>query len=266
MYLYGRHGFFRREAFPKNEMEGFRWIRMAAEQGNSVAEYMVGCLYHEGKGVPKDEKAASHWLRIAASRGNLKAQKHLATMYYLDKNYKQSIAWYHLAAAQGDARAQALLGKQYFQGEGVAKDEEAALRWLNLAAEKDDTLGMYYLGVMLTGLTFEPLLSDVRRVFWDQYEREYDENDNLVRVTVKDEEEPGYRDYKRGAEMIQTAAVRGNADAANALGILYHEGIGFEVNYDRSLMAFRDAVDGGSKVGERNLAYITFVTFGGRKR
>jgi hypothetical protein len=125
-----------------------------------------------------------------------------------------------------------------------------------LAAEKDDTLGMYYYGVMLTGLgTFKPLLSE----FFDQYEREYDENGNLVRLTIKDEEEPGYRDYKRGVEMIQTAAVRGNADAANALGILYHEGIGVEVKYDRSSMSFRHAVEGGSAEGSADLACITFV-------
>ena len=73
-----------------------------AEQGNSSAQYNLGIMYRNGKGVAQD--------------------------------YKTAVKWYTLAAEQGNAAAQSLLGLMYAGGKGVAQDYVKAHMWFNIAA------------------------------------------------------------------------------------------------------------------------------------
>ena len=73
-----------------------------AEQGDAVAQFLLGAMYDEGHGVPQDEKTA--------------------------------VKWYTLAAEQGDASAQGNLGVMYAFGTGVLKDYIYAHMWGNIAA------------------------------------------------------------------------------------------------------------------------------------
>ncbi|MGN1026782.1 MAG: MobP3 family relaxase [Faecousia sp.] len=45
-------------------------FELAAEQGNSYAEYQLGKLYCFGQGVPLNLEAGMEWLRVSASHGN----------------------------------------------------------------------------------------------------------------------------------------------------------------------------------------------------
>jgi len=45
---------------------------------------------------------------------------------------------FKLAAEQGDAESQRVLGMLYLDGNGIAKDEKLALKWLTKAAEQGD--------------------------------------------------------------------------------------------------------------------------------
>jgi uncharacterized protein len=49
-------------------------------------------------------------------------------------------------AEDGDAIAQTNLGSIYANGEGVARDDEAARKWYRLAAEQGDAIAQYNLG------------------------------------------------------------------------------------------------------------------------
>ena len=46
-----------------------RWYRVAAEQGNAIAQAKLGASYAYGKGVPEDDLTAYAWLNIAAGQG-----------------------------------------------------------------------------------------------------------------------------------------------------------------------------------------------------
>jgi hypothetical protein len=50
-------------------------------------------------------------------------------------------------AVKGDARAQAELGRRHLVGEGVAKDDAAALRWFRKAALAGEPTAQYHLGL-----------------------------------------------------------------------------------------------------------------------
>jgi len=81
--------------------EALKWWSLAAEQGMVAAQYSIGCLYAEGRGVPRDPSRAAIYFRRPAE--------------------------------QGHAPAQYNLGNLYLQGEGVPYDASEAYLWLDRA-------------------------------------------------------------------------------------------------------------------------------------
>ena len=84
-------------------------IRPMAEKGYAFAQFNLGVLYDQGKGVPQDNALAMQWYRKAAEQGLPQAQVNLAIMYEegqgLPPDYAQAYFWYALADAQGDGQA-----------------------------------------------------------------------------------------------------------------------------------------------------------------
>lgn len=113
-----------------------------AEQGNALAQYHVGMLYHKGRGVPQDDRQARKWYAKAAAQGQPKAQFSLGTLYFNgeggSKDYQQALRWIRLAANQGEALAQTKLAIMYDDGNGLPKDKVQAYKWLSLAATNGD--------------------------------------------------------------------------------------------------------------------------------
>ncbi len=61
----------------KNLVESFRYFKLAADQGDSEAQYNVGLMYWEGEGVNPDLVEAEKYLKLAADQGHLLAQNKL---------------------------------------------------------------------------------------------------------------------------------------------------------------------------------------------
>ena len=64
----------------KDEKEGVKLYRKAAEKGISIAQNNLGCMYVNGRGVDKDEAEAVKWFRKAAVKGNDSAKQNLKRM------------------------------------------------------------------------------------------------------------------------------------------------------------------------------------------
>ncbi len=79
-------------------------FRPLADQGHADAQFALGFMYYQGKGLPQD--------------------------------YHKAVKWCRLAADQGLAEAQAFLGGMYYFGQGVPNDYVLAHMWANLAAAK----------------------------------------------------------------------------------------------------------------------------------
>ena len=96
-----------------------------AEQGDMTAQYNVGVIYGQGKGVPQDDKMAVKWYRLAAEQGLDRAQFYLG-LYYdrgigLPQDHKEALKWVRLAAEQGYASAQGNLGAMYANVKGCLR-------------------------------------------------------------------------------------------------------------------------------------------------
>ena len=61
------------EGVPENDAEAVRWYRMAAEQGDVLAQYNLGAMYANGEGVPENYVLAYAWFNLAAAQGDEKA-------------------------------------------------------------------------------------------------------------------------------------------------------------------------------------------------
>ena len=60
-----------------------------AEQGDVDAQFILGYMYDEGKGVPQDNKEAMKWYRLAAEQGDAGAEFNLGIMYVSGKGVPQ---------------------------------------------------------------------------------------------------------------------------------------------------------------------------------
>ncbi|MER8417961.1 tetratricopeptide repeat protein [Mesorhizobium sp. M1329] len=65
---------------PQDYAEAAKWCRLAAEQGNAKAQYLLGYMTANGQGVPQDRAEAAKWYRLAAEQGNAEAQYFLGYM------------------------------------------------------------------------------------------------------------------------------------------------------------------------------------------
>ena len=96
--------FFIQPAFPQVDDDFISGLKQRAEQGDAIAQAVLGHRYSLGDGVPQDDQEA--------------------------------IRWFRLAADQGDAGAQHDLGFMYAKGEGVPEDYVLAHMFANLIASQ----------------------------------------------------------------------------------------------------------------------------------
>jgi len=127
------------EAHDKGDFEtALRLWTPLAEQGDIEAQFNLGMLYADGKGVAQNYKTAVKLFMLSAEQGDADAQSNLGVMYNngsgVEQDYKTAVKWYMIAAEQGYSKAQYNLGVAYYNGTGVAQDYVKAHMWFNIAA------------------------------------------------------------------------------------------------------------------------------------
>lgn len=84
-------------------------IRPMAEKGYPFAQFNLGVLYDEGKGLPEDNAKAIEWYQKAAEQGFSQAQVNLGIMHEQGEGTPtdpvRAYFWYALAESQGDSQA-----------------------------------------------------------------------------------------------------------------------------------------------------------------
>ena len=149
-----------------------------ARQGDSEAQYNVGAMYQNGRGVTPDRDKAAEWYGKAAKQGNTSAVSRLGLMEANQGSFSselqqaeqgnaesqynvgnmltkgigtnmdlgQALVWYEKAAGQGHIKAAYKLGLAHYEGSGVGKNGKQALKWLSIAADDGYAPAQYYLG------------------------------------------------------------------------------------------------------------------------
>jgi TPR repeat protein len=140
--------------------EAVKWYRLAADQGDAGAQSNLGVKYDLGRGVPQDHVEAVKGYRLAADQGLADAQCNLGGMYDrgrgVPQDFTEAIKWYRLAADQGFAMAQCNLGGMYAAGKGVPQDLTKAARLCKLAADQGNANAITNLPILLHQHLFPP--------------------------------------------------------------------------------------------------------------
>lgn len=138
--------------YPRNYAEAARVFRLAANQGNAVAQMSLGRMNFYGQGAEFDQQEALRLFRLSANQGQAGAQNLLGVMYengaVVERDYTEAARLFRLAANQGQRSAQYNLGSMYRGGRGVAKDDAEAARLFRLAADQGVADAQYHLGYM----------------------------------------------------------------------------------------------------------------------
>ena len=111
--------------------------RPLADSGLAAAQYRIGVMYAEGKGVATNDAEAALWFERAAVQGDASAQYDLGASYAegvgVRKDAVTAAQWFQRAADQGFPLAQLNLGLMHASGNGVAQDNVEAMKWIDLA-------------------------------------------------------------------------------------------------------------------------------------
>jgi TPR repeat protein len=108
-----------------NYATALREFRALAEQGHASAQYNLGLMYDNGRGVTQD--------------------------------YKESVKWYRKSVEQGHASAQYNLGVLYGNGNGVRQDNIYAHMWFDIVASNGDENGALNRDIVAKRMTKEQL-------------------------------------------------------------------------------------------------------------
>lgn len=109
----------------QNFSEALKWLRLAALQGYTAAEYRLGLLYYSGKGTPgrggaDDEAEAAAWIIRAAGKGLPEAENCAGNLFFMgrgvERDYAGALSWYRRVAGHGCAEAANSLAVMHLRG------------------------------------------------------------------------------------------------------------------------------------------------------
>ena len=163
--------------------------RLATEEKDAEAMYQLSLLYEQGKGVMKNEAESLRLLKDSAAAGYDKAAVKLGNLYYTGKG-------------------------------GLEKNYPEAYKWFKSAADKNNYIAQYNVGLMI---------------------------ENGVGDVVKKDPVKAFQYYLKSGN-------QGYYLAQHALGRMYVEGIGTTQNYTRGMGWYKLAADQGHVDSQKNLA------------
>ncbi len=190
-------------AYQKGDFDSaFDQWQEAANNNDAHAQYNLGHLYAEGRGVARNPHLAVKWWLAAAEQGHIPAQHNLGLALlgaesivpgHANKpNIEGAVKWLSEAASAGSPHAQNALGILYKSGFGIEKNLDQAVTYFNSAAKQG--------------------LDTAQANLADCYEKG-------TGVTA---------DIEQAAKWLELAALGGNAPAQHKLAMLYDVGEGVE--------------------------------------
>lgn len=262
---------------PKDEMRAFSYLLKAAKLGDSNCMYRVANMYKDGIGVQpsKDEadywldkyvKSLYHWHRVwvagyvssgsvdtgygikdlyedsfgvtdcwpigglisltssdnksvdkyieallyKAENNNVDAIKRIANLYYdgvgVERNFEVALKWYAKASNLGDSWAKLRMGDMYRDGKGTEIDIKKAITIYSEVAEQGNTVAL----------------------------------SNLIAISVsRSTLDISLFDY--AFEMLKNVAYSGSLDAIKRVGNLYYDGVGVPRDYSQAFYWYEKA-------------------------
>ena len=215
-------------------LEPFLMYRRAAEMGDPIGLYELGCYYlwekrNEYVRSKQEvlEAKAVQWFKKAAEAGNTDAMCQLGLAYFTGEyglicDNQQSLMWYQKAAEAGSISG--MLGLAFFKrDESKASAQNEAKAWYQKAAEAGSVEAMLELGLAYEygkiGLTIGLTEDKIQAIEWYKKAAEAGSSEAMCRL--------GYiyqdSEAEKAVEWYRKAAEAGSSKAMCRLGRIYQE-------------------------------------------
>ena len=226
------------------------WFEKAIRCGSEKAFYNLKELYQEKYGSLADEKLFEICKEIAEEGyylGMVQIHRAYLNGKGTEKNEQEAMRWLEIAADGGFAEACQLKGQYLFEGEnGYAQDREAAVKLWETAEEKGDMAAAYGIGLYYL-YCCEP--AEEMRAF------EKFKKIRATGISIADRElKEFYAQWKKynidpqEAFLFFKACAEKNehdSEAQFQLGIAYEFGYGTEIDDDLACACYKKAADDG---------------------
>lgn len=210
LYLYGR-------GVCQSRRLAMLWLMRSASQGEVDAQLLLGHLLSSGR-HPKPD-AAMPWLDVAIRSGNpaaLAVKAHVCMSMNRCRE-GEALALLTRSAELGSATGMHELGQFYYQGEGVSKNLELAIKWTRAAARKqhpgaESLLGYFY----SMGIGVEKN----EAAAWNLFERSARHGDAVGALRLAESNEKGLRgksDLTTALHWYMVAEREGEKSASGAI-------------------------------------------------
>lgn len=229
-----------------------------ASQGDTDAQFNLGCAYLVGWGVGRDTATAASWFEVAAEESDARAQFNLGVILAagdgVQRDPRRAFRWFKAAADQGDLEAQFNVGRMYANGDGVEGDIDAAVRWYRRAAANGHPEAEFNLGVIFTpGLGEKPNVREAIRSYEQAFANDIAEAAfNLAVIYRKGS--GLQRDFEKAVMWYEKAANKGLTIAQYHLAMCFTNGTGVSKDRKEAFNWFSVAAEQGDVVSQYNLA------------
>jgi uncharacterized protein len=235
---------------PPDPVAAAQWYRKLAEQGNIEAEFRLGSMYFNGRGVLRNRAEAAIWYGRAAFKGHAAAQANLGVLFAngwgIARDDAEAVKWFRAAAEQGDPGGQSNLGAMYLAGRGVRRDATEAAKWLRKAADAGIAEAEYGLGTLYTngrGVTQD----NAEAVKWLRKAAQQSYAPALLALGKMYLAGRGVaQDYAQAAGYLIKSAEQGVPEAQYQLAFSYRQGWGVPRNEQVAMNWLRRAAETGS--------------------
>jgi enhanced entry protein EnhC len=243
-----------------------KWYGASANQGQPIAQYLLGHLYQLGRiGQQPDYALAKKWYSSAQSSYAPAAVALGFVNDTVDDNYEEAHASYQVASAQNDPNGQFNLGLIYEKGKGRAVDYVKAKELYEKAAEKGHRQAM----VQLAGLYFNGLgesRDEDEALTWYQKAAALGDRDALYQLGLLYETGVALKlDFAEALKYYQQAADKGNAKAKLALARIYQYGLGVAKDSQQAIKYYKELAALGNAYAQYQLATFYYEGVDGKR-
>jgi TPR repeat protein len=131
-----------------------RVLELSAKENNLEAEYLLGCLYFDGKLVEKNKEISLKHFKNCADRMHTQGLFRMGEMYSVgdsvEKNLARAAEFFVLAARKGHLQATFRLSLLLWNGDGIPQNRNAAVSYFIQVASKGNPNAQF-----LAGLCYE---------------------------------------------------------------------------------------------------------------
>jgi uncharacterized protein len=218
-------------------IEAIKIWRQLASQGYADAQFYLGIMYEEGKGVRRSEKQAMHWYKKAADQKSLGALNNYGVLAIGNKRYHEAVNAFQKASMLGSTDAEVNLKQtlsylQNYQLEvaknGVKLFQSASK---NSAVIKSLRLGEMGYKIQKSGKWVKVSFAGETSVGWVQT-KYLSSNQKAYRSASQ---AYIFKNFKPAFKSMLTLAEKGHVNAQMDLARMYLNGHGTVVNFGKAI-------------------------------